>query len=205
MSEPVQSGTHGSLDTRERLVQAAVTCFANAGVRQTTMDEIASAAGVVRQTAYNYFDKAQLIEEVIGREARRVNAVARHGLDWSLRAGPLLAEAEVQLLRAARSSSHAEFLLTPNAIESVAEVIDGSRLLGSIGEEYWMPILGGLLARGELREGLKVAEAVRWLNFSHLVLTIRPSVLGGSDGEIRRMWLTYVVPALVPASTSPAE
>jgi len=44
------------IETRAEIVGAAIECFASQGFDQTSMDDIAAAAGVSRRTIYRYFE-----------------------------------------------------------------------------------------------------------------------------------------------------
>jgi AcrR family transcriptional regulator len=52
--------------TRERIFEAAISCFENFGYKKTSIDEIAQSAGVGRGTVYIYFkDKDDLFLEIL--------------------------------------------------------------------------------------------------------------------------------------------
>jgi len=81
------------VQARQRIFKAAIGCFQQYGLRRTTMDDVAAAAGVSRKTVYNYFtNKTGLVAEVIFDEARRVNARARRTLDLDLPGPALIVE-----------------------------------------------------------------------------------------------------------------
>jgi AcrR family transcriptional regulator len=78
-------------ENRARLLAAAKTLFAERGAQETTMQEVARAAGVGQGTLYRHFaDKSELcqalIKEDIAAFQERVGAVI--GSDWAL-ASPL--------------------------------------------------------------------------------------------------------------------
>src|SRR5690349_4313796 len=61
------------LDTRERILDAALACVARVGYRKTTLDDVAREAGCARATLYRYFPgKQPLLQAVVAREATRV-------------------------------------------------------------------------------------------------------------------------------------
>ncbi len=162
------------LAERNRIFKAALGCFSRYGLRRTTMDDVAAAAGVSRKTVYNYFtNKSALIAEVIFEEALKVNARARKGLDLRLPAAQLLVEAELALLTSARKSGYIEILLNPADFGTAAEVIDHSERVAQVMHEYWDPILDALDGRGELPADLDRAEVVAWLTFVHVGLCAR--------------------------------
>jgi AcrR family transcriptional regulator len=68
--------------TRSRILAAARESFTRHGVRRTTMDDVAAAAGVTRTTVYRYFgDRRELIraalEDVLDRVSDVVEALDR--------------------------------------------------------------------------------------------------------------------------------
>lgn len=183
---------------RNRIFKAALGCFTRAGLRRTTMDDVAAAAGVSRKTVYNYFsNKSGLIAEVIFDEARRVNARARKGVDLQLPAAELLVAAELALLASARRSPHIELLLNPNDFGITAEVIDHSERVAAVQHEYWDPILDVLDARGELPGDLDRDEVVAWLTFVHVGLCARRTA--DDREQIQRLLARYVATGVLSA------
>ena len=180
---------------RARIFKAAVSCFSRYGLRRTTMDDVATAAGVSRKTVYNYFtNKSVLIAEVIYEEARKVNARATKGLDLDAPAAELLVAAELALLASARKSGYVEILLNPADFGTSAEVIDHSERVAAVMHEYWDPILDRLVERGDLAAAADRADLVGWLTFVHVGLCARPA----GDGAQAEEWLRgYVVPGVL--------
>lgn len=60
------SRSHASTETRQRILQAALTTFTHHGYNATTMDDIAAASGTSKGTLYWYFkSKDDLLESAI--------------------------------------------------------------------------------------------------------------------------------------------
>lgn len=162
------------------------------------MDDIAEEADVSRQTVYNYFDsKSALVAEVIFDEARRINARALASVDAALPAEELLAEAEMQLVAAARKSSYVESMLHPDALGVISDLVDRSERITQVQREYWDPILKTLAERGELAPGLDFAEAVEWLTFVHYLLVAHPLTYNDDPSVARRLLHRWVIPTLL--------
>jgi AcrR family transcriptional regulator len=80
-SEPT---SRRAIATVARLRQAAVDVFADVGVRQATMLDIAKAAGVASGTAYRYFDdKEDLLRSLMAQFEHELVNSALHGLRGS--------------------------------------------------------------------------------------------------------------------------
>ena len=69
------------MDKRERnIVDAAIAVFSRYGVKRTTMNDIASEAGIVRQTLYNvYANKDEVLRAAIRLHAERSLAAIETG------------------------------------------------------------------------------------------------------------------------------
>src|SRR5687768_4129721 len=65
----------------ERIIRAAYACFERFGVRKTTIEDIATAAGVSRPTVYkHYAGKDAIVDRICTLESFRVNADIRAAL-----------------------------------------------------------------------------------------------------------------------------
>lgn len=65
-----------ALPARDRLLRAALTCFARAGYYGTTVDEIVTAAQVNKRMVYHYFgDKERLYHAVLAEAYRSLELV----------------------------------------------------------------------------------------------------------------------------------
>src|ERR1700737_2967972 len=59
-------------DTREVIIESAITCFGRHGLDKTTVVDIARAADVSRSTVYEYFrDKAEIVEACAEHSSQR--------------------------------------------------------------------------------------------------------------------------------------
>jgi AcrR family transcriptional regulator len=69
-------------DTHDRIIDAALRCFARVGLSKTTLDDVAREAGCARATLYRYFPgKQPLAAAVVAREAGRLGAMLRRATD----------------------------------------------------------------------------------------------------------------------------
>ncbi|NJC73710.1 TetR/AcrR family transcriptional regulator [Planosporangium thailandense] len=107
-------------DRLERILDAAYACFARHGVRRTTMDDIAAAAGMSRPAVYQYVRNK---DDAFRRLAQRLFDGAAAQAAEALAGGGTLTErltraldAKLELtLRLWRESPHAAELLGANA------------------------------------------------------------------------------------------
>ncbi len=152
-----------SLETRERIVRAALRCFASGGYGRTSNRQIASAAGITSPALYHYFDsKAELyaavhdhgLETVLG--AYR-DALARH--ERCLDQLCAIVEASIELNRV--HPGLAEFLaVAPLELQRHRELAPRLRVSGAEVREVFRALLERGIVRGELAPGLEVDTVV---------------------------------------------
>jgi AcrR family transcriptional regulator len=178
--------------TRRRIVDSAYRLFSAGGYPSTTMDAIATEAGVAVQTVYHVFNtKAELLREVIevaaaGRhdpppapawveevfaenDGRRVLALTtEHGFDMSARVAPLIAA-----INAAASTD-----------PSFADYWDASCTVRRNGTTE---IVKRLAASGLLRAGLGTQRAadIFYATGSHEILSAFLTTCGWSLAEVK--------------------
>jgi AcrR family transcriptional regulator len=139
-----------STDTSERILQSAFDCIGDVGLSRTTVEDVARAAGLSRQTIYRYYSsKDHLIMALVLREEERfLNGMraafaARNGLEPALRDGILFC------LRFAREHPLLDRLLVsdpgallPYLTTRSDPIIDRARevLIELIGTKAWVRV-----------------------------------------------------------------
>jgi AcrR family transcriptional regulator len=161
----------GEVETRARILEAAIACFTQFGNDKTTLNDVARVAGLSRQTIYRYFpDRAALLEEVDAHEARRLEAdVKRMAAD-----APSL-EAFLARLIENRVSLHNSYRVRQHLDEQDlglfnSMLLSRTRQINRIRAAV-TPQLARARDRGELRTGVDVAEAAEWIAITLASLT----------------------------------
>jgi len=102
--------------TEARILDAAFERVNAVGVSRTTVEDVARAAGISRQTVYRYFaSKDRLITMLLLREEERLLAGVRAGLDGRKNFEDGLADAILFCLRFARGHPLVERVLATDA------------------------------------------------------------------------------------------
>jgi AcrR family transcriptional regulator len=188
--------TDGS--SRSRVLEGAIECFATIGLRRTTMEDVACAAGLTRKTVYNLFgSKAGLVSEVVALEFRRVLLAASDMIDVTLPPDQLIATAEVLILESGKSSPFVAFTLGPDAVGETLDVSAESEQFASLLNEYWEPVLDNIQARGRLRNDVSRELIMRWILSTHLMLISRPETLAGDAKATAEMVRLFLAPAVL--------
>lgn len=192
------AGNGANAQVYEAILSAANSCFMRYGVRRTSMDDIAEAAGVSRATVYNYVSsKEYLIAELVVQEASRINAEAWEALDTSLPSDELIAQAELLVLRGALASQCADIFASNDVVRLTADAIGHSNSFAAVQRSYWSSVFEIIRQRGELRPGLDEAEAVDWLDSISFMLTRGPTTFAHDLDAAGRYLRLYVAPAFV--------
>ena len=110
----------GSKDRVERILDAAYECLNRHGVRKTTMDDIAKAAGMSRPAVYQYVrNKEDVFRRLAGRifdaGLERARAAAADGGTLAQRLDRILAVRLAMTQRLFRDSPHASELIGAGA------------------------------------------------------------------------------------------
>lgn len=183
---------------RERILDAAEACLAERGIRQTTMAEVAQAAGVSRTWLYRHFsDKEALVAAAL---------IRRDGAFWAdahqrVARARTLAGKVATAVALARTSP-----LGPLALELRDREPEAfARVMGTYTEDV-VPGLAGfwehhlVLARdaGLVRPDLDVPGAAEWVLRAVISLVTTPGEAVDVDDprSVRRYLETYLVPAL---------
>lgn len=158
--------TGGEVETRLRILDAAIECFTQFGNDKTTVNDVARAAGVSRQTVYRYFsDRTALLEAVdeFEHEQRRAEAGELAARAETLEEFiALLARREATNLNKYRTREHLQrhdrglfnslFLSQDRNIERFVDVV--------------RPQLARAAETGELRRDLDLDEAAEWVGIA---------------------------------------
>lgn len=170
-------------DTRELIIESAMSCFGKHGLTKTTVVDIARAADVSRSTVYEYFrDKAEIVEACAEHSSQRFYREMARAMGRGESLEEKLALAAVFVTRARRfvepemyfDADEVSLLLTKNA----------AVLLRECGE-FLAPYLTAAKLTGEVRKDLDVVAAGEWYARMLFSLFSTPSsTLDMDDDEV---------------------
>lgn len=183
--------------TKQRIIDAAYKCFDKYGIRKTTIDDIASTAGVARPTFYTYFDgKDEVVDHLRSLESLRVNQEIRARMKKYKTFEDALTECLVITVAVARENSYVRALIEDVALVSktAAPYSSGHR----VNLERWGPLLSGAAARGELSPELTPEEVVTWLTLAQTLLLIKVDADPVPEAELRQFIRRFIVRPLLP-------
>lgn len=182
---------HGS---EQRIIAAALGCFAQFGVSKTTVEDVASAAGCSRATLYRYFGSKQaLLSGVVMAEVGRLDGRLSTAAAEAETLEDLLAGMLGEVGRTFDGHAALRHLLAvePEAVLPHLAFDQGNRVL-AVGAALVAPHLTAYLPAGE------AAAAGEWLTRVALTYVLSPSehVSLTDEGSVRRLVRTFVLPGL---------
>jgi AcrR family transcriptional regulator len=196
MAAAVNAQRASDAEALERLVAAARTCFARAGVGKTRIAAIASEAGMVRQTVYAFVSsREELIELAFVARLRELvpTIVAR------LEPGPsdlVSAIVECFAVMAEVASADREFIEYADALglERALQFLTGPYAPHSLVIEIVRPYYARAAAEGILRHGISLDDMAWWPRNVLAPLVVRTDVDGA---QLRALLRRFALPALV--------
>ena len=186
-----------------KIVTAAIACFRDAGITKTTMEDIAAAAGVGRQTVYRTFPTRGDLLDAVALE--RLLAM-REEMKAKVSAYPTLESAMVDGTIDVRSVARRDDIFM--AVAAVGDrgleryLLAPSPVIREVMKTIWEDVFARSRERGELRTDLTDLEIADWFRFINFTLLVREDL---DREEQRKLLRTFVLPALVPGvHTAPA-
>jgi AcrR family transcriptional regulator len=183
--------------TRAKILEVAATLLARFTVSKLTMEDVARAAGIARQTIYKHFSgKDDLLAELFVQQMEHNQYPVLRKLN-----DPPSPEALLRLfmteLNLARSYALFNEVLDPAVAPRMAELVFGSAKMTEARESFWVPLLEAYEAAGVLRPGLDHRAVVRWITYQEFWLLTHPTVLCNDDEALTEYIRQFVIAALV--------
>ncbi|MDY7106020.1 MAG: TetR/AcrR family transcriptional regulator [Actinomycetota bacterium] len=168
-------------EARDRLIDAAEACFSRFGVAKTTLDDIATEAGVSRATVYRYFDggRDEITLGVVLREANKFLEALQRRVQRQSDLADAIVEGVMYTVASVRNNDHLALLFAPEVAGQTTTIAGASTALFEMTTDFLRPIFEQARRDGQLRDGVIAEDAAEF------VLRIILSVLA-VDGPRRR-------------------
>ncbi|MCP2275941.1 transcriptional regulator, TetR family [Nocardia amikacinitolerans] len=165
----------------QRILDAAARLFAERGVADTQMADIAKAAGCSRATVYRYFENRHAVRlAFVHREARRVGAAVVAEVDGIADPGERIVTAMLTAVRAVRAEPLLIAWFRPADAGLAVEIGQSSQVIEALAAAFLPDSIGGDRAR-----------LARWL--TRLIVSLL-TVPGVDDADERAMLEHFVAP-----------
>lgn len=183
---------------RERLIDAAESCFRRYGLIKTTVEDVASAAEVSRATVYRYFaDRDELILAVLLREADRFLERLQRRVAQQPDLGQALVAGVLYTMKSVGADENLALLFAPEAVGTTTTIAGASAALFAITGSFLRPIFEAARERGELRPDLDIDDASEWLMRVILSLLTVKGPKARSRAETAKFLEDLLLPSLL--------
>lgn len=200
LRESWRSDTPSTLEeARDRLIDAAEACFSRFGVAKTTLEDIATEAGVSRATVYRYFDggRDEIILGVVLREA----GVFLDDLQRRVQRQSDLADAIVEgilyTVASVRKNEHLALLFAPEVAGQTTTIAGASTALFELTTDFLRPIFEQARHEGQLRDGVVAEDAAEFVLRMILSLLSVEGPRRRSEAKERQFVRTFCAGAIV--------
>lgn len=182
--------------TRERIVDAARTCFKRDGVRRTTMSHVAEEAGVVRQTLYDWVaSKEELVDLAMVRRTRELRElISVRDLDGNLSVGEQIVSLLTAMVELAGNDPEFELLAQAMPESHAFAFMAGPSELTDMVESLLAPYFERARSEGRLREDRGTRALAAWAQMVLAPLRNRADL---SLAEIEETLRYFLLPALL--------
>jgi AcrR family transcriptional regulator len=183
--------------TRARILEVSTALLARFTVSKFTMEDVARAAGIARQTIYKHFNgKDDLLVALFVQQMEQNQHPVLRRID-EVPSPEALVTLFMTELCLARSYTLYNEVLDPAHAPRMAELVFGSDRLMACSESFWLPVLAEYETAGVIRPGLDHRAAVRWITYQQFWLLTHPTVLCGDDETLTDYVREFVVAALL--------
>lgn len=190
----------GRESNEARIIASAIACFKKSGSAKATMEDIAAAAALGRQTVYRTFPtRTALLDAVAQQRLVAMHDRMKQRVDAYPTLEAAMIEGTVDVRRLARKD-HIFMAVVEAAGDHGLEryLLHPSAVVRDIQRSIWADVFARARASGELRADLSDMEIADWLRFVNFSLLLRDDLtLEGQKALLR----TFVLPALKPQQT----
>jgi len=183
--------------TLDKALAAAQRCFVRFGLEKTTMEDIASEAGLSRATIYRYFNsKIEIAEEIGLRGVAAINATVVSQIVPITDPVARLVEAIATSIEFVTQDVYMRGLLTGEMRPVMQGLRKHSQGIDELTRARYEPLLFAAIQTGELSADLAVDEVIDWIMLVEVALITRdtPDAFGAEG--LRAYLSRYVIHGL---------
>jgi len=203
-TNPSTSPEDTAATVRDGLLDAAGECYRRFGIRKTTVDDIAKAAGLSRATAYRTFkNRDEILVGVVAREAYQLAAEAQVYLAQFDDVGSWIVEGLVFSLREIPSRPLLAMIFNPEDTGLASRLVLLSTELSEVGAAVLRPMFEPAQRAGQIRETVQVEMVIEWVLRLLVSYLTTPSRLATSEDAMRKMLRAMVLPSVLKTAEDP--
>ena len=197
LTEPINSVLSLNPDPPTAIIEAAARCFARWGIQRTRVEDIAIEVGIARPHIYRYFaSKDAIVHAVVLREIRHHHRRLADRFPHQGPAADLIIGSLISGIRDTANDPDMPFLVGGDGANVTARSLTSSPEILAELRTHWVPLLEYARKRGELRAGLDVDKAARFLIHTQLSYLALPE-MAPPPAELEEDLRAFILPALI--------
>lgn len=187
-------------DPAAAIVGAAARCFSRWGIPRTRVEDIAVETGIARPHIYRYFaSKDAIVHAVVLRQIRHHHRRLAERFPHKGPAADLIIGSLISGIRETVADPDMDFLVGAESANLTAASLTSSPEVLAELRTHWEPLLKYARRRGELRDGVNIDSAARWLVFLQFSYLALPALVPPTE-ELHAELKAFVLPALLKES-----
>ena len=184
--------------TLNRILDAAMDCYEEQGINATRLEDVARKAGVGRTTLYRYIsNRDDLLNQVVLRDAQEQRDEMQTINRYAGNLADSLVDSVVHVMRGRRNRPINKLLFSQAASGGVDRINLSPANFYALTESLLAPQFVDAVERGEIREGITLESASRWLARVILSLVTYPDEFIDDDEALRGFVRQFLVPSLI--------
>ena len=184
--------------TRGRILDAALACYAEKGIDQTTLEEVARQAGIGRTTLYRYVSsKDDLLGQVILRDAEQQREEMSVLTRYHDNLADSLVDSTVYVIRGRRNRPINTLLFGDEQSALIARLNISPGSFYDIAAQQLAPLFEKAREAGQLRDGVTLENLSQWVARITLSLVNYPEEFLEDEQALREFLRLFLVPSVV--------
>ena len=182
---------------RSEIVAVARRAFRQHGLDGTTLEMVATAAGLPRPHLYRYFrDKSDLVSAVVAAETDEINERRRAASAGLTTFADRLVRALELAVEVVHGDEFWSSLAAPGNVPYTAYAAAADPELAASNARFWSPIFDDAEAAGELRADIDRDDLLTWLLGLQFMFLERREIFP-EVADVGRYVRAFVLPAIV--------
>lgn len=191
-----------TLATRQKILDAATRCYQERGISQTTMEDVASEAGIGRATLYRHFkNRDEVLTQLVLRDLAEIRSLLANGIKQQPTDADYLVEGAIIILRECPKRTIPMLLFGEESSNIINRLSLSEAEMVGFGEELLRPFYEKMQQQGKLRPHLTLPLLVEWVTRLVVSFLTTPSQHLHSDKQLREfLRFALIGPILLPPS-----
>lgn len=183
---------------RERILAGAAQVLGQLPLSKATMEDIARATGIARQTIYKHFaNRDEIVVALFVTEIEQTHRPRLHAMHDQRRDPDQLADLFLEQISLATQWALLQRTFDPSLAPRIGELVLSSDALAQCNADLWGPILDDYQRDGIVRADMDITRAVRWMTYQAVWFLSHPAALTDDPTERRAYVRDFMVGALL--------